>query len=153
MHVVADSLFEGLGVHAGNGAHLRAAAPFHHRHDRLLWRRSATRVVALVTRLATDIGLIDFNVSAPWTKQLGAGISHCETDAVQHEERGLVGNSGLTVNLQRAHAFLRRRGAPEGEAPPAQLDLRIFEHCSSTDGELRFAADALAVPTKPAVIG
>jgi hypothetical protein len=123
------------------------AAAFHHCKHCLLFRVtnfSIRRMKVRMARTAANVCLVYFYNSRQWAEYFGGGVSHSEADAIEHEQAGLVTDSGLAVYLQRTYTFLAGRCPPEAKAPVAELDAGIFKDGARADGVLLFAV--LAAP-------
>src|SRR5690606_701249 len=101
--------------------------------------------------LPADIRLVYLNRPGQW---VAVRWGHREANAVQQEQAGLVGESGLAMDLQGRDTLLARGSAPERETPVAQGNAAILENGSRANRELLLAA--AAAPTEvllpPAVV-
>ena len=71
---------------------------------------------------------------------------HCQTDAMQHEPCGLLGDAEIAGNLIRANAILAVCNHPYGNKPFVERDWRILENSSDFRAELPVMMDALTLP-------
>lgn len=122
------------------------AVALKHREDRRFLRAAPTLVVAdVVAGLSADPRFIA--VDNALEHRLLLARCHREANAVNKEKRQLVRNARLPHDLQRAHAFLRNRHEPEGQAPVTQGDAGLFVNGADANGELFLAAPALPQET------
>src|SRR6202008_2643179 len=84
--------------------------------------------------LAAHVSLISLDdaVELRWPRTLG----HGEANPVHEEQRRLVTDARLAMDLERADALLRAARAPEGLAPDAERDARVLEDGADPHREL-----------------
>lgn len=113
---------------------------------RVTARIFACRVIHnLMTRnafLVAEVSLIGLNRLSSTAELTFGSVSHSEADTVKHKQAGLVGQSGLAVNLKGAHAFLGGGGAPESKAPVLEGNCAVLKDGALTHGVLPFAIAA-----------
>lgn len=110
-----------------------------------------------IASLATDEGLIGFDLAT-----IAANLHHAsglqgEADAVKHEPRGLLSDAQSAGHLTRANTILRASNDPDGGKPFLQTQGRILKDGSNLRGELTLRMSTLALPLflirKPRNIG
>jgi hypothetical protein len=98
-----------------------------------------------VARSATDVGFINFDVAT----ELAAArfVLHRQTDAVQHEPRGLLGDANRAVDLPRANAVLAVGDQPQNGQPLVQTERRVLKDRPGLERELPLGMTGFALPS------
>jgi len=135
------------------GAH--NAAALDHSEYRSLVARSIHSDAALadffvhITRATADVGFVYFDFAAG-TAELHEGIGlHGETDAMQHEPSGLLGDAERPVNFVGADAVLAVGDHPNCDKPFIERKRRILKDSPDFGRELLADMSGLAFPHAP----
>ena len=123
---------------------MNPSAPLNHPENWGLFGPPASLVVALESRLATNIGLVTLDGSRQ------PNIFHIckgKSNPMEQKQRGFVGNASLSLDLLGAHTLLGRADAPEGVTPASERDSGLGHHGASAN-----AVPLRAVFTTPAVV-
>lgn len=102
-----------------------------------------------VARATADIGFVNFDF-ATGTAELYERIGlHGETDAMQHEPRGFLGDAERPVNFVGADAVLAVGDHPNGDKPLIERERRVLKDSPDLYRELLARMLRLALPHAP----
>src|ERR1051325_1642423 len=139
--------------HAGNDRWADGSAAFQHsNHWRLVRVRSVSPAPRRLRRfltgrpgLAPAVGFVHFARAAlaAELRRVGRVIVHRPADAVHEEQRALVRDLALALDLARAHTLLAATRFPKGVRPMTEGQARVLVDRANPDRVL-LAADAAA---------
>ena len=99
-----------------------------------------------IAGLSTDECFVHFDFFAFATEFYGRISLHGESDAVQHEPCGLLGDADSAGHFIGTDAIFAIGDHPNGNEPLVETDWRILENGSDFDAELPMVVNALALP-------
>ena len=111
---------------------------------RKLSNTASKRHLVHVSRLTTDEGFVNFNMSA----QLAACliILQRKSESLEHEPCRLLRDADSSVNLPRANAVLAVSQHPHRTQPLVETDSGVLKNRSDLDRKLRLWMASLALP-------
>jgi len=134
VYVRDDDWLQGLAGYIRNVKAANAPIALDQRQNRALLRN----VIFPITRLAADVGLIDFDdliCAAERAGIVNSEVRHSLANAVRQEPSGLQGHAENSAELVSAHSFFGRAQQVHRLQPDMQLDVAGLKDGSNLHGE------------------